>query len=84
MSVRHHEQLFSYQQREFQLTQSLRECSHALEEALTLLKSPYSSRDNTIPPHLLETSVKFSVMTSMSQDGTMSQYLDNNPPSGRM
>ena len=38
MSVRHHEQLFSYQQREFQLTQSLKECSMALEESINVMK----------------------------------------------
>lgn len=45
MSVRHHEQLFSYQQREYQLTQSLRECAQALEEAVSLLKPPQNSTD---------------------------------------
>ena len=34
MSVRHHEQLFSHQQREQQLLQALQECSQALEKSI--------------------------------------------------
>lgn len=38
MSVRHHEQLVSHQQREFLLTQSLTECMRALELSLSTLR----------------------------------------------
>lgn len=74
MSVRHHEQLYAYQQREFQLAQSLRECTQMLEDSVVIIrsiaaKSGYSHPDEVIPPHILDASIKFSVMAqSLSQD----------------
>lgn len=56
MSVRHHEQLFSHQQKELQLTQALKECAAKLEEAVGLLAR--SSPD--VPSHLVEASLRFS------------------------
>ncbi len=37
ISVRHHDQLYQYQQREHQILQALQECSGALEGAVQLL-----------------------------------------------
>jgi hypothetical protein len=85
MSVRHHEQLFSYQQREFQLTQSLRECSHALDEALSILQQQSGQYQkggySPIPPHLAEASVKFSMMaTSLAAENGMSTFIEGAHP----
>lgn len=75
MSVRHHEQLYAYQQREYQLAQSLRECTQVFEDSINVIKSlaaktGYARPDDLIPPHLLDASIKFAVMSqSLSQDG---------------
>ena len=74
MSVRHHEQLYAYQQREYQLAQSLRECTQMFEDSVGVIKSlaaksGYSRPEELVPPHLVDASVKFSVMAqSLSQD----------------
>jgi hypothetical protein len=77
MSVRHHEQLFSYQQREYQLTHSLRECSTALEDAVNFLVSLQQQQQQgdpgsvgvaaalvVVPADLMEASKKFVQLTS--------------------
>lgn len=56
MSVRHHEQLFSHQQREFQLTQSLSECALALQEACRVIRQ---HDPQSVPFFVNETSKKF-------------------------
>lgn len=58
MSVRHHEQLFSHQQREQQLLQALTESSQALEKAVEFMQQKFGP--NVVPPDILKTSMKYS------------------------
>lgn len=57
MSVRHHEQLFSHQQREQQLLQALQECSGALERAVGVIQQ--TCGPSAVPQDIAKTSVKF-------------------------
>jgi uncharacterized Zn-finger protein len=58
MSVRHHEQLFSHQQREQQLLQALQECSQALEKSVEVIQQRCGPSD--VPPEVSKTYVKYS------------------------
>jgi hypothetical protein len=58
MSVRHHEQLFSHQQREQQLLNALQECSQALEKAVEVVKQKCGP--NAVPADINKTCMKFS------------------------
>jgi hypothetical protein len=58
MSVRHHEQLFSHQQREQQLLQALQECSGALERSVGFIQQ--NCGPNAVPGDIARTSLKFS------------------------
>ena len=58
MSVRHHEQLVSHQQREFMLTQSLTECTQALELAATTIRKAYP--DTPVPAVITDAIAKYS------------------------
>ena len=82
MSVRHHEQLYAYQQREYQLAQSLRECTQMLEDSVGVIKSlaaKSGASQDLVPPHLVEASLKFSVMAqSLSQEVFMDVRAINN------
>ena len=66
MSVCHHEQLFVYQQREYQLTQALKECTSNLEAAVSFA----NSNSRGLPPgEILEALSKFTLLcTSLAQD----------------
>lgn len=56
MSVRHHEQLFSHQQKEQQLTAALKDCASMLEEAVALLARSCPE----VPSHIVQASIRFS------------------------
>jgi hypothetical protein len=58
MSVRHHEQLFSHQQREQQLLQALQECGSALEKAIEFASSKLGP--NSVPSEISKISMKYS------------------------
>lgn len=58
MSVRHHEQLFSHQQREQQLLQALQECSQALEKSVEFIQS--TSGPAAVPLEVTKTYLKYS------------------------
>ncbi len=58
MSVRHHEQLFSHQQREQQLLNALQECSQALEKSVETIRQKCGP--NAVPPDISKTCMKFS------------------------
>jgi hypothetical protein len=58
MSVRHHEQLFSHQQREQQLLNALQECSQALEKSVEVVKQKCGPA--AVPPDIAKTCMKFS------------------------
>lgn len=58
MSVRHHEQLFSHQQREQQLLQALQECSQALEKSVEVIQQRCGP--SAVPPDVSKTYVKYS------------------------
>ncbi len=58
MSVRHHEQLFSHQQREQQLLQALQECSQALEKSVDILQQRCGA--NAVPVEVSKTLLKYS------------------------
>lgn len=58
MSVRHHEQLFSHQQREQQLLQALQECSSALERSVGFIQQTCGA--HMVPSDIAKTSLKFS------------------------
>lgn len=64
MSVRHHEQLFSHQQREQQLLSALQECSQALEKSVEVIQSKLGS--NAIPVDVSKAVMKFSNKGMMS------------------
>jgi hypothetical protein len=67
MSVRHHEQLFSHQQRQFQLMQSLTECAKALEDSVQLLKVRDPSHAANIPASITETAKKYSGLANSTE-----------------
>lgn len=79
MSVRHHEQLVSHQQKEYQLTQSLSECAQALNQALQLLKMRDPNNIHNIPASILETAKKYAGIVHPA-DGSMVNVMtfDNN------
>ena len=58
MSVRHHEQLFSHQQREQQLLQALQECSQALERSVDIIQQRCGA--NALPAEISRTYLKYS------------------------
>jgi hypothetical protein len=58
MSVRHHEQLFSHQQREQQLLQALQECAQALEKSIDF--SHQKLGPNTVPADITKICMKYS------------------------
>lgn len=58
MSVRHHEQLFSHQQREQQLLQALQECASALEKSIDIIQQKQGP--NAVPPEISKVSLKYS------------------------
>lgn len=58
MSVRHHEQLFSHQQREQQLLQALQECSQALEKSIEFVSSKLGPQ--VVPAEISKICLKYS------------------------
>jgi len=58
MSVRHHEQLFSHQQREQQLLQALQECSQALDKSVEFIQS--TSHPAAVPLEVFKAYSKYS------------------------
>ena len=58
MSVRHHEQLFSHQQREQQLLQALQECANALERSIDIIQQKQGPQ--AVPPEISKVSMKYS------------------------
>lgn len=62
MSVRHHEQLFSHQQREQQIMQGLRDCSSALEHAVQLIHQ--FGAGVTLPADITQALAKYSSTNS--------------------
>lgn len=58
MSVRHHEQLFSHQQREQQLLQALQECSQALEKSIDFVQQKLGP--NSVPAEISKICMKYS------------------------
>lgn len=58
MSVRHHEQLFSHQQREQQLLQALQECSQSLERSVEFIQQRCGT--NSVPSEIMKTYTKYS------------------------
>lgn len=65
MSVRHHEQLFSHQQREQQLLQALQECSMALERSVEVIQQNLGPQ--AVPPEVGKACLKFSSKDVLSQ-----------------
>lgn len=57
MSVRHHEQLFSHQQREQQLMNSLAESADALANAIRIIEINLGPQ--AVPAEILKTSMKY-------------------------
>eukprot|EP01038_Epipyxis_sp_PR26KG_P008604 gene8604-11628_t len=66
MSVRHHEQLFSHQQREQQLLQALHECSEALQKSIDFIDS---SSGVSVPSEILKVSLKYSSKETTIDNG---------------
>jgi hypothetical protein len=58
MSVRHHEQLFSHQQREQQLLAALQECAQALEKSIDVISSKNGA--NAVPADISKICAKYS------------------------
>jgi hypothetical protein len=82
MSVRHHEQLFSHQQRQFQLTQSLTECAKALEDSVQLLKMRDPSNAANIPSSIIDTAKKYSDLANSSEAALRSIMAFETAPMG--
>ena len=72
MSVCHHEQLFVYQQREYQLTRALQECTANLETSLRIMGTGTKNGHALVPPiELREALNKFTLIcNSLNQDST--------------
>jgi hypothetical protein len=70
MTVCHHEQLFVYQQREYQLTRALQECTANLENAVRIMGTGSKNGHILVPPiELREALNKFTLIcSSLNQD----------------
>lgn len=60
MSVRHHEQLFSHQQREQQLLLALQECAFALEKSVTVITQMNGGNATAVPVDIAQVAMKYS------------------------
>lgn len=60
MSVRHHEQLFSHQQREQQLLLALQECAGALEKSVQVMSQMNGGSMSAVPPEIMQVAIKYS------------------------
>lgn len=60
MSVRHHEQLFSHQQREQQLLLALQECAFALEKSVTVITQMGGGNAAAVPADVAQVAMKYS------------------------
>jgi hypothetical protein len=60
MSVRHHEQLFSHQQREQQLLMALQECAFALEKSVNVITQMSGGNAAAVPADIAQVAMKFS------------------------
>eukprot|EP00428_Durinskia_dybowskii_P083596 CAMPEP_0170424614 /NCGR_PEP_ID=MMETSP0117_2-20130122/37652_1 /TAXON_ID=400756 /ORGANISM="Durinskia baltica, Strain CSIRO CS-38" /LENGTH=246 /DNA_ID=CAMNT_0010683495 /DNA_START=73 /DNA_END=810 /DNA_ORIENTATION=+ len=60
MSVRHHEQLFSHQQREQQLLLALQECAFALEKSVTVITQMSGGNSAAVPADIAQVALKYS------------------------
>ena len=60
MSVRHHEQLFSHQQREQQLLHALQECATALEKSVAVIQQMGGGNKSAVPADIAQMAMKYS------------------------
>lgn len=60
MSVRHHEQLFSHQQREQQLLVALQECATALEKSVLVITQMSGGNPAAVPIEISQVAMKYS------------------------
>jgi hypothetical protein len=60
MSVRHHEQLFSHQQREQQLLLALQECAFALEKSVNVINQMSGGNSAAVPADVAQVAMKYS------------------------
>jgi len=70
MSVRHHEQLFSHQQREQELVLALQECSAALERSIQVIQHPQHPGNGShgmVPSDIMEVAMKYSAAKGMNK-----------------
>lgn len=67
MSVRHHEQLFSHQQREQQLLVALQECATALEKSVQVITQINGGNAAAVPPEIAQVALKYSTKNSGSE-----------------
>jgi hypothetical protein len=69
MSVRHHEQLFSHQQREQELVLALQECSAALERSIQVIQHPHprNGSQGIVPSDIMEVAMKYSAAKGMNK-----------------
>lgn len=67
MSVRHHEQLFSHQQREQQLLVALQECATALEKSVQVITQLNGGNVTAVPPEIAQVALKYSTKNSGSE-----------------
>ena len=65
LSVRHHEQLFSHQQREQQLAVALQECTLLLEQSVSIINEIAPSQT---PLTMIDASRKFKAIISLTTE----------------
>lgn len=68
MSVRHHEQLFSHQQREQQLLVALQECATALEKSVQVITQMSGGNPAAVPTEIVQVAMKYSTKNSGGAD----------------
>ena len=71
MSVRHHEQLFSHQQREQQLLLALQECAGALEKSVQVMSQMNGGSVAAVPSEIMQVALKYSTKGGVSDQLTI-------------
>lgn len=72
MSVRHHEQLFSHQQREQQLILALQECAFGLEKSVTVITQLNGGNPAAVPADIAQVAMKYSTKGGATDQLTIS------------
>ena len=73
MSVRHHEQLFSHQQREQQLLHALQECATALEKSVQVITQMSGGNKAAVPPEIAQMAMKYSTKSGANSNNSNDQ-----------